>query len=145
MATREDVVRVARTWLRTPFHHQARVRGHGVDCGNLVAEVGAELGLMSSLEPGELRYSRRPNPNQMRAVIAKYLDPVEGREPLPGDVVWMGWQGPGVPMHLGILTLLHGAGILHAYADAGQVVETAVPPNMWVKVHSVWTYRGLAE
>ena len=37
--TRTDVVAAAREWLGTPFHHQARLRGVGVDCVGLVIGV----------------------------------------------------------------------------------------------------------
>ena len=43
MATGLDVVRMARTWLGTPYHHQGRVKGAGVDCGGLVIGVARFL------------------------------------------------------------------------------------------------------
>ncbi len=45
MATGLEVVRVARTWLGTPYHHQGRVKGAGVDCAGLSVGVAKELGL----------------------------------------------------------------------------------------------------
>ena len=37
--TGQDVVAEARRWLGTPWRHQARLRGVGVDCGGLVVCV----------------------------------------------------------------------------------------------------------
>ncbi len=34
-----DVVRTARTWLGTPYHHQGRLKGVGVDCAGLLIGV----------------------------------------------------------------------------------------------------------
>ena len=34
-----DIVTEARTWVRTPYHHQARLKGVGVDCAGLVIGV----------------------------------------------------------------------------------------------------------
>ena len=34
--TRMDAVTEARTWLDTPFHHQASVKGSGCDCIGLI-------------------------------------------------------------------------------------------------------------
>lgn len=39
MSAREDAVAEARSWIRTPFHHGARIKGVGVDCGQLLAAV----------------------------------------------------------------------------------------------------------
>lgn len=36
---REAVVAEALSWQRTPYHHNARVKGSGVDCAMLLAEV----------------------------------------------------------------------------------------------------------
>ncbi len=41
----EQIVSQARTWLRTPFHHQAWLKGKGCDCLGLIVGVVDELGL----------------------------------------------------------------------------------------------------
>ena len=43
---RAAVVAEARQWLRTPYHHMGRVRGAGVDCATLLAEVYARAGMV---------------------------------------------------------------------------------------------------
>lgn len=42
---RDDVVRASRTWRGTPYHHMAKVKGAGVDCGQLVIAAFQEAGL----------------------------------------------------------------------------------------------------
>lgn len=49
---RARVVAVARTWRGTPYHHAARVKGHGVDCAQILAAVFEEAGLIEHLELG---------------------------------------------------------------------------------------------
>lgn len=44
---REEVVRVAMTWLRTPYHHMGRVKGVGADCATFPAEVYAACGVVA--------------------------------------------------------------------------------------------------
>ena len=39
----EDAVALARTWLGTPYRHQASLRGEGTDCLGLVRGVWREL------------------------------------------------------------------------------------------------------
>lgn len=43
---RAAVVAEARRWLRTPYHHMGRVKGAGVDCATLLAEVYALAGVV---------------------------------------------------------------------------------------------------
>ena len=145
MPRRADVLAEARLWLDTPFHHQACLRGHGVDCGQLVVGVGVALGLMP--QPGDewRRYGRAPNPNQMRRQLGTFLDPLpDNHTPRPADILWVGWR-PDMPMHLGFYTPLHGRGILHAFSNAGKVVETALPMDWLPLIDSWWTYRGLED
>lgn len=45
---RARVVAVAHQWLGTAYHHHGRVKGVGVDCLTLLAEVFTEAGLIES-------------------------------------------------------------------------------------------------
>ena len=42
---RAAAVKEAKTWIGTPFHHAARVKGAGVDCLMLLAEVYERAGV----------------------------------------------------------------------------------------------------
>ena len=46
MTKRELIIQSAKSWLLTPFHHEARVKGHGVDCLQLIIGVYQEAGLL---------------------------------------------------------------------------------------------------
>jgi NlpC/P60 family putative phage cell wall peptidase len=48
---REAVVTEAAGWIGTPFHHAARVKGAGVDCLMLLAEVYERAGVAARIEP----------------------------------------------------------------------------------------------
>ncbi len=41
---REDFVRVARSYIGTPFHHQGRLPGVGLDCAGVIVCALAECG-----------------------------------------------------------------------------------------------------
>jgi cell wall-associated NlpC family hydrolase len=41
----------ARSWLRTPYHHRARIKGVGVDCAQLPIAVYSDLGLIPPVDP----------------------------------------------------------------------------------------------
>src|SRR6266496_3157295 len=51
MSPRELVVKEAESWIGTPFHHAARVKGAGVDCLMLLAEVYERAGVVAPIEP----------------------------------------------------------------------------------------------
>lgn len=88
-APRAAVVAEAETWLRTPYHHRAHLKGAGVDCAWLLIEVYASLGMIDRFDPGEY-----PMDWMMHRDEERYLHWVEqyGRRveaPKPGDVaVW---------------------------------------------------------
>ena len=46
MRQRAAVVAEAETWLGTPYHHEARIKGHGVDCAQVLIGVFANVGLI---------------------------------------------------------------------------------------------------
>lgn len=136
----DDVIREAREWIGTPFHHQARVKGHGVDCAQLVIGVGMNLGLIPPYPQQYMCYGRVPRPDFMRERLQEFMNEIPAEDAMPGDVLWMGWR-KGVPMHLGILTTLHGRGVIHAFSEPGKVVETALPPDFERLIDSWWRYR----
>ena len=49
-AWRTTVVEVAKSWIGTPWHHAARIKGAGVDCAQLLIGVYVEAGLVESFE-----------------------------------------------------------------------------------------------
>lgn len=53
--SREAIVAEAYSWLRTPYHHLACVKGHGVDCAMLLVAVYRE-----PLGPVPMDYDPRP-------------------------------------------------------------------------------------
>lgn len=48
---RDAVVTEAKTWVGTPFHHAARLKGVGVDCLMLLAEVYERAGVIDHVDP----------------------------------------------------------------------------------------------
>jgi NlpC/P60 family putative phage cell wall peptidase len=50
---RARVVAEARSWLGTPYHHRAKLKGVGVDCAQFVLAVYANAGLIADFDTGE--------------------------------------------------------------------------------------------
>ncbi len=135
MTTREEIVAEARTWKGTPFVHQGRLKGRGVDCLGVVAMVGRALGLT---DYDRTDYGRLPNPRRMRAELKAHLVEIPLAAAKPGDVVHLSWGSD--PMHLGILT---PEGILHAYSLVPAVVEHPVDGAWRAKMRFAYRFPGV--
>ena len=144
MTKRIEVLSEARSWIGTPYHHQARLKGHGVDCAQLVIGVGQNLGLIPSYPNRYMNYGRIPRPDFMRARLIEFMDQISFEESKPGDILWMGWR-KGLPMHLGIITDHNGRGIIHSFFQAGKVVETVLTLDFEILADSYWRYRGITD
>lgn len=106
LVTRAAVVAEARSWINTPFHHQAEIKGIGVDCGGLMRGVSIALGLIPAnyrdLVPPSLHgYSREPHGDLGRELCDLYLHRIDPATVRPGDVVVVQWNGP--PRHMAIV------------------------------------------
>src|SRR5271165_4615237 len=85
---RTAVVAAARSWIDTPYHHAADVKGAGVDCAMLLVRVYVDLGLVEPFDP-------RPYPRDwmMHRSEERYLGfllarakTIEPSQVGPGDV-----------------------------------------------------------
>lgn len=91
---RAAIVAEARSWLGTPYHHEARVKGRdgGVDCAQLLIGVYAAVGLIPPLDiphyPPDWHLHRDAE-RYLGIVLqhAREIQPAFGEGPLPGDVV----------------------------------------------------------
>lgn len=85
-AQRESIVDEANTWLKTPWHHNARVRGAGVDCGQFIIGTYVGAGFVEDFKVGPYARDWMFHREEERYLqwVNRYLDEVE--TPLPGDV-----------------------------------------------------------
>lgn len=140
MPTRAEVIAVARTYLGTPWHHQGRVKGVGIDClGELVC-TAHELGL-----PVEDRtdYPMEPVPAELIAGLEKNLDQIEIADARIADVLCF-WVGDETrPQHLAFVT---DRGMLHAWREGSRTVfEHGLTQGWRARIHSAWRIRGLED
>ena len=85
--TRAAIVAEARLWLGTPYHHAARVRGSGVDCAMLLAEVYNAAGAIPPVAVGTYPpdwHLHRADERYM-ATVLDYATEID-TTPAPGDV-----------------------------------------------------------
>ena len=88
---RKKVVEEAKTWIGTPWHHEARVKGGGVDCGMLILEVFERVGLIPHVVPRHYGPDFMLNRGEEWYVglILVYADEVFSPPFLPGDAIVM--------------------------------------------------------
>lgn len=122
MATKSELVAKAREFLDTPFRHQGRWPGRGLDCVGVVASAGKALGL--GLQD-VTNYGRTPDWTRFKGEFEKN-GTMLGNTPdlaVPGTLVILRdgrWQ-----THCGIMAA-NEAGeptIIHAYELRSKVVE----------------------
>lgn len=92
MVTREQIVQQALTWEGTPYHHQARCKGAGVDCVQLLLGVVYEVGLFKEGEHPVGYYSPQWHLHKNEELLLEIMlsfglieKPLPER--LPGDLV----------------------------------------------------------
>lgn len=142
MTTRADLITGARQWIGTPFAHQGRTCGAGVDCIGLVVGVVQAAGL-----PVDDRrdYARTPHGGELARALADQLDRIDLADAGPGDIALIAWRRE--PMHVGWLTdYVHGGlGLLHALESFGAVTEHRMDAHWRSLVRGVFRVRGLEE
>lgn len=138
MSWRDDVVAEARSWLGTPYHHRARVKGAGTDCGMILIAVFSQVGLIEDFEPEEYSQEWMLHRSEERYLehIEKYAKKVE-REPLAGDIVL--FRFGRCISHGAIVT--EWPRVVHAYLQAGMVVEDdlSTNENLRNRLSGVWS------
>jgi len=123
----ELIVQQARTWLGTPFHHQARLKGKGCDCLGLIVGVVDELGLtdtngMKLAAYDEITYPKEPDGSYLIEKLTGLLTEVPIADARAGDLAL--FKVRENPQHLAILTDYEGAlGMIHSFAPSRRVVE----------------------
>lgn len=115
---RAAMVARAQAWLRTPWHHHARVLGAGVDCGQMIIACYIEAGLVDHFETGDYPADWMLHRSEERYLgwVEKYLDRVD--VPLPGDVA--AWKFGHCFSHGAIV--IDWPTIIHAYRPEKAVV-----------------------
>jgi len=86
---RQAIVDEAVTWLRTPWHHQGRVKGAGIDCGMFLLEVFEAVGLIPHIVPPHygVDFMMHRQIEWFLETVAVYADEIEEVDILPGDVL----------------------------------------------------------
>jgi cell wall-associated NlpC family hydrolase len=133
---RDRVVAEARTWIRTPYHHLADIKGVGVDCAMLTWRVFHDLGLINVPDPRPYPIHWHLHRSEERYLLsfetwAHQLD--KGQTPQPGDIALFTF-GRTVS-HSGVLTSADT--MVHSYLGVG-CFEVDIREHA-ERLHSFWS------
>lgn len=131
---RAQIVAEARTWIGTPYRHQASLKGVGCDCLGLVRGVWrALLGAEPEPVPAYARdWAEAASHEPLAEAGFRNLVPVEPAAFAPGDVVLFRWRAGLVAKHAAIVSAADL--MIHAH-DGASVAEVAI---------AAWWRRRLA-
>ena len=135
---RQKVVAIAKTWLKTPYHHMAKIKGVGVDCLTLLSEVYREAGLV-----GELEIPYYPKDFMQHSGAELYLDGLLKHayeidtKPQAGDIII--WKFGRCFSHTAIV--IDYPQVIHACAGSSVTIDDAEAAE-WLssRPHKVFSY-----
>ena len=121
------VVATARSWLGTPYHDQASLRGVGCDCLGLARGVWRDV---IGSEPFPIQpYSRdwgETGPHEVLAEgAASMLIPIAPTDVGPGALILFRMTPRAIAKHVGILT--EPDRFIHSYERLGVIEEVLTP------------------
>ena len=102
---RTDIVTLARTWLGTPYRHQASLKGAGTDCIGLVRGIWRELyGAEPQPLPAYTRdWAEAMGRETLLEAARRHLVEVPATAAQPGDVLVFRWRRTAPAKHCAIL------------------------------------------
>lgn len=137
MPTPEQIIAEARDWLKTPYRHQGRLKGHAADCAGMVNKVGEIFGCISSEDANRKDYGTQPDPIKMRAALDRLYVRVLKTEMKPGDILWM--RARSKAQHIGILSERYT--LIHA-VQSYDVQELPIDKMVECRIVGVYRFKG---
>ena len=143
MENRIRIVCEAFDWVGTPYHHQARVKGVGVDCAQLVAGVAENV--FPRLRPiNNQVYSVEWHMHNREELMCDIIESfkctrIEVADRQPGDILT--FQFGRVQSHMGIL--INDNQFIHARMDIGKVVINQLSGDWLDRLGRVYKFPSL--
>jgi len=127
----QRIEEVARLLVGTPYHHQGRLAGVGLDCVGVLITIASRLGYRCHDLYG---YARYPDGQTLLDQLSKSTTPAPEGDQSVGNIVIFWITQPGLATHVGVRT---STGFVHANARLGKVVE-----HSW---NDAWRSRVMVE
>lgn len=144
VADRSDrIVEAARSWLGTPYRHQASLKGVGTDCLGLIRGVWREVIGPEPEAPGAYTpdWAEATGEERLFQAALRHMQPITPDEALPGDMLLFRMLAHGPAKHAAILIKgpVSGGTIAHAYSGH-DVCETQLTDAWLEKLTAVFRF-----
>lgn len=137
--TRAEIITTARSYLGTPFHHQGRLKGAGLDCVGLVVCVLRDLGIEVK---DSFDYNGVPDSVLLRDKLREHLAEIDPNSAKEGDIFL--FRIGANPQHLAFIANGNINDIIHTHQGAGKVVETHIG-EWWTRVMGAFAIPGVED
>lgn len=128
MILRKDIVEKGREYINTPFHHQGRVKGVGVDCAGFIICLCKELNIDVYDVQG---YNRIPTQGIFLNTVENQLIKIDIKEVKAGDIMIFHFGAEA--QHIALVSEVDDKiSIIHAYSQIKKVVEHDLD-ELWTK------------
>ena len=133
----DRIIAEARSWIGTPYRHQASLKGVGCDCLGLLRGVWrGVMGQEPELPPPYSPDWAEAGADTLVAAARRYLTEIERHEIAPGDVLLFRWRDALPAKHCAVAT--SPTSMIHAH-DGASVVEVAL--CSWWRRHLAHAFR----
>jgi NlpC/P60 family putative phage cell wall peptidase len=141
---RFDIVGAARSWIGTPYHHQASVKGTGADCLGLIRGVWLEIyGTSPEHPPAYSRdWAEATGEDTLIAAAARHMMPIAPTDTRPGDVIVFRLRPGLIAKHTGILA--SPASFIHAM-EGCPASEVALVPWWRRRIAAAFAFPGVQD
>lgn len=142
--TNAAIVAAARTWIGTPYHHQASRRGIGADCLGLVRGIWRDVyGTDAEAPPPYSRdWAEASGRETMLEAASRHFREIAIAQIAPGDVVVFRLRPGAVAKHAAIVA--GSETMIHAMEGAA---VSEVPLSRWWhrRIAGAFRFPGLAN
>lgn len=134
--TEDKIIEIARSWLNTPWHHNQKQKGLGVDCVNFLASVAIESGY--EIAPIPKKYGRIASSNEIESYLDLHFIRNIDKKILNKTNVLL-FKYSGYNTHVGIATS-HNT-MIHASLPHGKVIEHPIDGVWWRILKNSWSFK----
>lgn len=141
---RKTIVSLARSWIGTPYHHQASLRGVGVDCIGLVRGIWRE---MFGTEPEPLPpysgdWAEATGREAMLQAASRHLVPIPVEIVREGDVLVFRLRAGAAAKHTAIVSDL--GRMIHAQ-EGVPVAEVNIVPWWRRRIAGAFSFPNVID
>ena len=139
-----ELVTLARSWIGTPYHNMAAVKGRGVDCIGLIRGLWIEIhGTVPEVPHYTPRWSARNKGEETLLEAARqYLTEESADTRGPGVVLAFRIHPKGIAQHCGIMTSM--TEMVHSHSGRG-VYEVALGDRWESKAIAAFRFPGVED